>query len=158
MNNKRDDTKEKSDAASVLVGEGLFKLPSSPSEKPYLIGNKCCSCGETFFPSRVCCRRCSSEDMEKYHFNPIAKLYSFSTVRVHPPHAIPQVPYMAGLVVVDGGEKVKTLIDCDDPSQLEIGMDMELVIESIGKTYEPIGKIEVGTDVVAYKFRPVRRK
>ena len=157
MDNKRADTKEKSDATPVLVGEGLFKLPSSPSDKPRLIGNKCRSCGETFFPSRVCCRRCSSEDMEEVLFNPIAKLHSFTTFRVKPPHSIAPMPYMAGLVELEGGEKVKTLLTDCDQSSLELGMDMELVIESIGKSLEPMEKIEVGTDIIGWKFRPVGR-
>ena len=154
MNSKKVDTKKDSQAAPALVGEDLFKLPSSPSDKPHLMGNKCRSCGEMFFPSRVCCRRCSSEDMEDILFNPIGKLYSFTTIRVKPPHSIMPVPYMVGLVQLEGGEKVKTLLTDCDQSSLKIGMDMELVIESIGETQEPMGSIEVGTDITGWKFRP----
>lgn len=158
MNNKRADAEKKSKAAPVLVGENLFKLPSSPSEKPHLIGNKCRSCGEMFFPSRVCCRHCSSEDMEEILFNPIGKLYSFTTLRVKTPHSIVPVPYMVGLVELEGGEKVRTLLTDCDQSSLEIGMAMELVIETIGQSLEPMANVEVGTDIIGWKFRPARKK
>lgn len=140
------------------IQEGLFELPSTPSERPYLIGNRCRSCGETFFPKRVCCRRCSSGDLEKVSLSRIAKLYSFTTIRVKPPHFIGQVPYMVGIVELPEGERIRTLLaDCDQNS-LEIGMEMELIIESVGKAIEPLGNIEVGTEVLGWKFKPLRKK
>jgi uncharacterized protein len=133
-------------------------LASAPSEESYLIGSKCCSCGETFFPSRLCCRRCSSEDMEKIALSRIGNLFAFTTVRVKPPHFIGEVPYLVGIVELPEGERIRTLLTECDQHSLKIGMKMELVIESVGKTTEPIGKIEFGTEVLAWKFRPLGRK
>jgi len=65
---------------------------------------------------------------------------------------------MAGMVQLEGGERVRTLLtDCDQDS-LEIGQEMELVIESLGKAKEAMGRIKVGDEVLTWKFRPVRRK
>ena len=140
------------------IGEGLFEVPSSPSEKPYLIGSQCRSCGEVFFPSRACCRRCSSEDMEKKALSRTAKLFSFSTVRVKPPHFIGEIPYRVGVVELPEGERIRTLLTDYGEDSLEIGMEMELVIEIIGKANKPFGKIETGNEVIGWKFRPLRRK
>lgn len=147
-----------SDQKPIFIAEGLVVLPSSFSEKPYLIGAKCRSCGETFFPSRLCCRRCSSEDMEKIPLSRIGKLFSFTTVRVKPPHFIGEVPYLMGVVELPEGERIKTLLIGCDQNALEIGMEMELVIESVGRLKAPIGKIEAGTEVLGWKFRPLRRE
>jgi uncharacterized OB-fold protein len=146
-----------SDKEPIFIAEGLVALPSSPTEKPYLIGSKCGSCGETFFPSRLCCRRCSSEDMEKILLSRVGKLFSFTTVRVKPPHFIGEVPYLVGVVELPEGERIKTLLTGCDQSALEIGMEMELVIESVGKLKAPMGKIEAGTEVSGWKFRPLRK-
>ena len=151
-------TKEALKQEVVPIGQGLFVLPTSPAEKPYLIGNKCRSCGEISFPSRVCCRHCSSYDMEEINFRRIGKLYGFTTVRVKPPHCIIPVPYMTGIVELDGGERIRTLLTDCDQSSLEIGMEMELVIESIGKAVEAIGEIKIGDEILGWKFRHVRRK
>lgn len=150
--------KELSKKGATPVGEALFTVPSSPSEKPHLLGSKCRSCGESFFPARLCCRRCSSEDMEEIALSQTGRLYSFTTIKVKPPHFIGEVPYIVGVVELPEGERIRTLLtDCDQAS-LEIGMDMELVIEIVGKTNKPLGKIEVGTDVTGWKFRPLRRR
>jgi uncharacterized OB-fold protein len=141
----------------IPIGEGLFTLPSSSSERPYLIGSKCRSCGETFFPGRLCCRRCSSEDMEAIPLSRIGKLHSFTLVRVKPPHFIGEVPYLVGTVELPEGERVKTLLTGCRQDDLKIGMEMELVIESVGKLKAPIGNMDAGTEVLGWKFRPLRR-
>ena len=151
-------SKETPKEGPIPIGEGLFVVPPSPSEKPYIIGSKCRSCGESFFPKRVSCAHCSSFDMEEFAFNRIGKLYSFTTIRVKPPHYIGPVPFMMGIVELPEKERVRTLLtDCDQGS-LEIGMDMELVIEVVGKSIEPVGKVEKGQDVLGWKFRPVRKQ
>ena len=139
----------------VPIQEGLFRVPSKPGQPSNLIGNKCRSCEEVFFPARVCCRQCSSGDMEEFIIPTVGKLYSFTTIRVKPPHSIVQVPYVVGLVEVAGGEKVKTLIDVKDQSELKIGMDVELIIDVIGKMDEPMGVIRPGQEVLGWKFKPV---
>src|SRR5512136_1156863 len=149
--------KIKSDQEPVLIAEGLVALPSSSSKKPSLMGSKCRSCGETFFPSRLCCRRCSSKEMEKIPLSRVGKLFSFTTVRVKPPHFIGEVPYLVGVVELPEGERIKTLLTGCDQSQLEIGMELELVIERVGKLKVSMGKNEAGTEVSAWKFRPLRK-
>lgn len=147
-----------SDKEPIFIAEGLVALPSSSSEKSYLMGSKCRSCGETFFPSRLCCRRCSSEDMKNIPLSRIGKLFSFTTVRVKPPHFIGEAPYLVGVVELPEGERIKTLLTECDQNALEVGMEMELVIASVGRLKAPIGKIEAGTEVLGWKFRPLRRR
>ena len=158
MASKSGSDKQAPPEGPVPIEEGLFKLPSSPSEKPYLIGTRCRSCGETSFPTRILCRKCSSSDLEEVALGPIGKLYAFTTIRVKAPHYIGPVPYFMGIVELPEGERLRTLLtDCDQES-LEVGMDMELVIESVGKSTEPIAKYPPGTEILGWKFRPLRRK
>ena len=96
--------------------------------------------------------------MEKVALSRIGKLYGFTLLRVKPPHFIGEVPYLFGIVEMPEGERVRTLLTECDQGALEIGMDMELVIETVGKTTQPIGKVGVGRDALGWKFRPRRGK
>jgi len=53
-----------------------------------------------------------------------------------------------GFVELPEGVRVQTLFTGCDPDSLEIGMDVELVIEKLFEDQE-------GHDVITYKFRPV---
>ena len=131
----------------VPIGEGLFVIPSSPSEKPYLIGSKCRSCGEVLFPVRRSCRRCCSMDLEEVALSRKAELYAFADVRVRLPDAKSPPPYLAGIVELPEGERIRTLLTGADAASLKIGDKMELVIDVV---YED----ESGREVLGWKFKP----
>ena len=130
----------------VSVKEGLFKTP--PGEKPYLIGNKCRSCGEVFFPTRPICRNCFKKDMEEVAMGQKGKLYTFTKILKTPIGSLIQAPYLVGKIQIPEGELIHTLIvDCNE-EELKIGMPMELVIEKVGVD-------EAGNTVLGYKYRPI---
>ena len=134
----------------VPLKEGLFKLPASPGESPRLIGSRCRSCDETFFPRRKFCRNCLSPNMEEVLLSPRGKLLSFTTVWQAPPGYTGRVPYILGKVDLPEGEHILTQITgCDDESCLEIGMEMELLIDGIGED-------AAGNEVLMYKFKPAK--
>ena len=58
------------------------------------------------------------------------------------------VPYAEGFVELPEGVRVETLFTGCDFNDLEVGMDVEMVIEGLHEDEE-------GNEVVAYKFRPV---
>lgn len=149
--------KETPKTGPVAIREGFFVVPPPP-EPPYLIGNRCRDCGEVFFPSRTCCRHCSSENMEPMQLSRTGKLYSFTTIRVKPPHCIIPVPFTVGIVEIDNGERIRTLLTGGDQSSLQIGLEMELVVEGIGKAVAAMGKVEIGQEVIGWKFRPVQKE
>jgi uncharacterized OB-fold protein len=132
----------------VPIGEGLFVIPSSPGEKPYLIGSKCRSCGEVLFPARRSCRRCCSMDLEEVALSRTASLYGFTDVQVRLPDAKTPPPYLAGIVEIPEGERIRTMLTGADAASLKIGDKMELVIDVV---YED----ESGREVLGWKFKPV---
>ena len=143
-------SKETPQKEQVPIGEGLFVIPSSPSEKPYLIGSKCRSCGEVLFPSRRCCRRCTSLDLEEVALSRRATLNSFTTIGVKLADAKTGPPYFVGIVELPEGERIRTLLTDGDSASLKIGDEMELVIDVV---YED----ESGREVLGWKFKPVRK-
>jgi len=134
----------------IPMGKGLFMIPSSPSEKPYLIGSKCRSCGEVVFPPRRCCRRCYSMDLEEIALSRRAKLYSFTTILVKLPGTRLEPPYFVGVVELPEGERIRTLLTDSEPASLRIGDEMEVVIDAV---YDD----ESGREVLGWKFKPVKK-
>ena len=133
----------------ILVEEGLFIIPSSPSDEPHLIGSKCNICGEVVFPRQMGCPNCCSEDVEETLLGPKGKLYSFTNVN----HPVPEgykgpIPYGVGLVDLPEGARVEAHLTESDPGKLKVGMDMMLVID---KLFED----EEGNEITGFKFKPL---
>ena len=134
------------------IKEGLFILPSSPSEEGYLIASKCSSCGIVSFPKRIVCPVCLTDDtMREVPLSRKGQLYSFAINLVAP--AGFEAPYIIGKI--DLPEKVRifsVITECDPKDDLlHIGMEMELVFDRIRED-------EDGNDLIGYKFRPVVKK
>ena len=131
--------------------EGLFHTPESVGDSPYLIGGRCRICAYTSFPQKGVCVRCRRNDtMEEIKLGPYGTLDTFAVMRVGPPDFPP--PYMVGYVRMKEGPLIFTQITgCDtEDDALEMGEEMELVIETIRKDSE-------GNNLMGWKFRPVRK-
>jgi len=133
----------------ILVGDGLFTIPSSSSEKPQLIGSKCKVCGEVVFPQQDMCPNCCSEDVKELPLNPNGKLYSFTNVNNPVPGGYKgPIPYGVGTIELPDGVRVTGLLTEYDPKKIKPGMTMELVIEKLFDDDE-------GNEVIGFRFKPV---
>ena len=131
----------------ILVGEGLFVRPKSPSEKPHLIGSKCKNCGEVTFPKQPWCANCGGE-AEELLLSSTGRLYSFSNVYNAPPEGYRgPVPYGVGSVEVDG-VRVMCYMREWEPEKLKLDMEMELVVDSLFVDDD-------GNKVIGFWFTPV---
>ena len=120
----------------ISVIEGWF---TTDVRDPRLVGNRCKSCGDYFFPKAFACRNpdCMQDNMEQVLLSNIGKLWSYTNNYYSPPPPYvppsPFVPY--AVVVVELAEEklmvMGQLADGYDFSTLEIGMHMELIIEPL---------------------------
>ena len=134
----------------IPVKEGLWTTPSSTDEKPQLIANRCPRCGEIFFPQKPICINCQNRELEDIRLSHRGKIFA-STIIMQAPGTWYRgpVPYAIGYVELPEGTLIETLFtDCDIES-LEVGMDVEMVIEKLHEDDE-------GNEIMAYKFRPVK--
>jgi len=134
----------------IPVAEGVFTWPS---DKPSLIGSRCETCGEHFFPKVKSCQNpdCPGKgDVKDVLLSRGGKLWSYTIQHYAPPPPYRgPVPLTIGLVELPENLKIMgQLTDCNE-EDLKIGMDMELVIE---KLFED----EEGREVVTWKFRPAQ--
>ncbi|MFH1626058.1 MAG: Zn-ribbon domain-containing OB-fold protein [Pseudomonadota bacterium] len=125
----------------------LIQLPESPSGKPHLIGSKCNSCGEYFFPKRVICPNClKDENPDDVLLGNRGKLYSYCIVKAAPLGF--EAPYAIGYVDLPEGLRIFSPLAEHDKEGFKVGMDLELVVDKIRED-------ETGQAVYGYKFRPV---
>lgn len=126
--------------------EGLFTVPSLPSEPPCLIGSKCRNCQEVMFPQRAICLNCFRDNLEPCALSTRGKLFTFTVTYQGPEEFSP--PYAAGYIDLPEGVRIYSLLTDWSPEKLKIGAEMELVIDKLKDGLN-------GDEVVGYKFRPV---
>ena len=134
----------------IPVEDGLFYVPTSQSEKPYLIGSRCTVCGNVTFPKRAVCPKCVKPDtMEEYHLAGKGRLNTFSIVNA----ALPgfKAPSIQAYVDLEEGPRIWSIVTGagPDPAKLQIGMELELVLEKVREDKE-------GNEIVSYQFRPAK--
>ncbi len=134
----------------VAVRKGLWEM--SHEGGPYLIGSKCQSCGEIYFPKREMgwCIHCQHRGLEDIKLSQRGKIHSFSVIMQQPPKFfLGAVPYAYGWIELPEGVLVRAMFTGCDFENLKVGMDVELVIEKLGDD-------EQDNEVMAHKFKPVQ--
>ncbi len=137
----------------VPIREGLFTWPS---EQPQLIASRCVACGEVTFPRQDSCPSCTERGSEEILLSRRGTLWTW-TVQRFPPPSPPYigpadresfVPFGVGYVELPEGIRVEGRLTVNDPARLEIGMEMELVVENFIDD-------EKGNPRVTFAFQPV---
>jgi uncharacterized OB-fold protein len=136
----------------VPIKEGLY---GGPAASPQLIGSRCNDCGEVAFPRQSSCPNCTGDSTEEVLLARRGKLWTWTIQRFPPPtppftgDSDAFVPFGVGYIELPEGIRVEARLTENDPQKLEIGMDMELVIEKFMDD-------EGGNERMTFAFRPVR--
>jgi uncharacterized OB-fold protein len=125
----------------ILFKEGLFEEIEG---KPTLIGSKCRSCGQTFFPSKLVCLNCMSTEVELIRLSRDGKLYTYTTVYMNSEHF--SSPYTIGWIELREGIRIFSQIRGWQEQPLRIGMDMRIYVETLWQDGD--------NEVVGFVFRP----
>ena len=135
----------------VPIAEGLF---TEGVDGPRLLGSKCASCGTPYFPRSAVCHNpeCRESKMEEASFEPRGTLWSCAIQNYPPPaparYEEPYTPYALGMVDMPEGLRVLGRISTDDPEGVQVGAEVELVLERLYLDEE-------GNEVITWKFRPI---
>ncbi|MFC1920173.1 Zn-ribbon domain-containing OB-fold protein [Chloroflexota bacterium] len=133
----------------IPIAEGIFYMPQSSSEKPYLIGAKCKECGYVSFPALMICPQCVKRDtMKEVHLSGKGRIDMFSVCNA----ALPgfPAPSIQGYINLEEGGRIWSLITGIDPADegLKNEMEVELVVEKLKDDSE-------GNEIMSYKFKPI---
>jgi len=130
--------------------EGMWTTTSAGEAR--LLGSKCPSCGELFFPRRDdgICVRCQHEELENIEFGTQGRIMTFTSVMLPPAGGYYHgpVPFNFGLIDLDDGVRVESQIG-GAFEKLKVGMKVKLVIETLYVDEE-------GNEVQAYLFQPIK--
>jgi uncharacterized OB-fold protein len=132
----------------VAIEDGFFTIPDDPTEPPRLLGSRCQSCGEVFYPRRFVCAKCLHEGTDDLELGPRGTLYTWTYVHV-PLFAKKDRSvdaYGVGQIDLPEGPRVQAIL-VGGPEDFAIGMELQLELEELGPDKE-------GNDIVIYRFRP----
>ena len=134
--------------------EGWFTM----DEKPQLLGRRDPGSGSCFFPKDVAVSAVpgrAGAELEEVKLSRTGRLWSYTTNHYQPPEpyvsADPFVPYTVAAVEL-GAERMVVLGQLApgvDPESLELGMEMELVLDTLFE--------DADAEHMIWKWRPVER-
>ncbi len=132
----------------VPIEPGFFTIPEDRDAPPRLIGTRCDDCGECFFPRRVVCARCLSQNARDVELATRGTLYTYTYVHfpLFASRRADHGGYGVGQVDLPEGPRVQAVLS-GGPDDFRFGMHMELELETLRENKE-------GQEVVIYRFRP----
>jgi hypothetical protein len=134
----------------IPFAEGMWVIKPQDG-RPTLLGSRCPSCGELFFPKKEkgICVHCQYPSLENVELGREGKIVAFTTVLQAPAGGayFGPVPYNYGLVDLVDGIRVETQLG-GEFEKLKIGQRVVLTVE---KLYTD----KNGNEVEAFIFRPL---
>ena len=124
-----------------FIRDDLFK---ETPEGIVLVGNKCKSCGTTFFPKADFCSQCLNKEMEELVLSKRGKLYSYTITRV--PVARYPIPHAIGMITLPENVRITAPLIMGE-EDFKVGAEMEMEITTLWT--------EEDREVIGYKFRAV---
>jgi len=135
--------------ARVPIEEGYFRVPTDPADLPRLLGSRCPSCGEAFFPRRLVCANCLHEGTTDVELSTQGRIHTWTYC--HVPMFGKKDADVAGYGVaqvdLSDGPRVQSIVR-GGPGDLSVGLDVEIDLETLRTESN-------GDEVVIYRFRPV---
>jgi hypothetical protein len=114
-----------------------------------LEAGKCKKCGKVYFPPRIICAECKSQEFETVNLQREGKILTYTIIRVAPSQFVDQTPYAMGIVELNDKVKILSQIADCDLDKLEIGQKVRIEFRKI---YQ---EGEAGIICYGYKCVPV---
>ena len=116
-------------------------------DDPHLVANSCTSCGALFFDRRNACASCGGAAFGSRRLANDGVLRAFTIVHRATPEVT--VPYVSGIVDLDGGGVVKANVVGIDPTPDQVALGMKVKLTTF-----PIGTDSDGTQAVSFGYEP----
>jgi uncharacterized OB-fold protein len=130
-----------------MPGQVPYVSYLSLSDDPHLVANECESCGALFFDRRNACANCGRCAFRPRRLANSGALRAFTIVHRASPGVA--VPYVSGIVDLDGGGVVKANIVGTDPGPDSVTLGMKVRLTTF-----PVGTDSEGTQAVGFGYQP----
>jgi len=133
----------------VPIKPGFFTIPDDPAAPPQLLGTKCTSCGEHFYPRRTICAKCLSDRTTDVEMGARGTLYSYTFVHLplfgstNMEHAD---GYGVGQIDLPEGPRVQAPL-AGKQAEFRVGQSVQGELNALRQ--------DGGNDIVIVRFRPV---
>ena len=114
-----------------------------------LIGSKCSTCGELFFPPRNACLSCLMPTKNGFKFSGFGDVLSYTVIHAAPAGFQKEIPYIVGLVELEEGPRVTAQIVDIDPEDMVLGLQVQTTFRRYAAPPNSKSVITYG-----YKFIP----
>jgi len=131
----------------VPLKKGLFEISES-GEVAHLIGSKCKTCNDTFFPKRYSCLSCGGRELDTVALSKKGRVWTYTIARQTPAVSLIKAPYAIAYVELPEGAIVLTVMEDCELDKVKIGMEVQLTTKKVSEDPE-------GNDVIAFEFKPV---
>ena len=116
-------------------------------DDPHLVANACSSCGALFFDRRNACANCGGVTFVERRLANDGVLRAFTIVHRATPDVT--VPYVSGIIDLEGGGVVKANVVGIDPTPERVALGMKVKLTTF-----PIGTDSEGTQAVSFGYEP----
>jgi len=127
---------------TVPIREGIFVADADGAK---LLGNRCKSCAQIFFPKAIVCFNCFGKEMDEVVLGPRGKLFTYTIGHMPSTHFDP--PYAVGYIDMPEGVLVFAPLKAMEGRPFRVGMEMEVTIDKLWD--------ENDRQVIGYMFKPV---
>lgn len=114
---------------------------------PYLVANRCDSCGALYFDRRNACAKCSGRSFSRHRLTDDGTVRSFTIVHRAAP-GVP-TPYVSAIVDLSGGGVVKANLLNVEPSPDHVQLGMK-----VGLATTVAGVDDDGTEAIQFGYEP----
>jgi uncharacterized OB-fold protein len=131
------------------IKPGFFTIPDDPAQPPKLLGTRCDTCGEYFYPRRAVCAKCMSRKTSEVELDARGTLYSYTFVHLplfgstNMEHAD---GYGVGQIDLPEGPRIQSPLAGKQP-EFKVGQALEGELAVL--------RDDGGTDIMIVRFRPV---
>jgi uncharacterized OB-fold protein len=135
--------------AKLPVKDGLWEVVEGEA---FLVGSRCASCGELFFPRKESgfCPHCQHKSLKDERLSREGQITTYTVVHQPPAGGFYKgpVPFAYGVVQLPEGVNVQTLFTGCELERIRVGLTARLVIEKLFDGDD-------GSEIITYKFAPV---
>ena len=89
-----------------------------------MMGGQCKRCGKIHLPPRPVCDKCLSKEFQWIEIPKKGKLLTYTIIHVPPPQFTDMAPYAVGIIQLDDGMKIPSMIREVDFEQIKVGMEL----------------------------------
>ena len=101
-----------------------------------LEASKCKKCGKVFFPPRLICDKCKSQEFTKITLPDEGKILTYTVIHVAPSGFTDQSPYAVGIIDMGNNVKITSqIVDCN-PDEISIGKKVKIAFRKINEQGE----------------------